>query len=267
MILTAPFPLFRWECVLCSRYMTASSTPTFSWYANCSRSSAWWNCGLRMWGTSRALVFIMCDVRATGLKSLSSLGCGFFGTGMRHDVFHIAGTFPCRRLRLKRCWRGSPCSAAKAKIPQTLYSIWFWAPFHCCWILRFSCLGKKAYILKPFKIFFLFLYVHFLPKCNWLYCHPISSSSVLCTFIFSSLWSRHLKLLSWRAAVSAGLTQLVEGCSVCWFNSSPVSTVSAVFCGFEFHMWVWEVCYWRRTPLSLMDFPHLRLGLCDWLWA
>src|SRR4029434_6335797 len=58
------------------------------------------------------MVLEMCDVRAIGLKSFSSLGCGFFGTGMRQDVFHRVGTFPSWRLRLKRCCRGSPSSTA-----------------------------------------------------------------------------------------------------------------------------------------------------------
>ncbi|KAI4872033.1 hypothetical protein NFI96_006516 [Prochilodus magdalenae] len=48
-----------------------------------------------------------CDVRATGLKSLSSLGRPFLGTGTRHDVFHSVGTLPKRRLRLKMCCRGA----------------------------------------------------------------------------------------------------------------------------------------------------------------
>ena len=60
------------------------------------------------------MVFELCDVKATGLKSLSTLVCGFFGMGMRQDVFHSAGTFPSWRLRLKRCCRGSPSYTAHA---------------------------------------------------------------------------------------------------------------------------------------------------------
>src|SRR4029434_5987210 len=60
------------------------------------------------------MVFEMCNVKATGLKSLSTLGCGFFGTGMRQDVFHSAGTFPSWRLRVKICCRVSPSATAHA---------------------------------------------------------------------------------------------------------------------------------------------------------
>ena len=46
--------------------------------------------------------------------SFSTLGCGFFGAGMRQDVFHSAGTFPSWRLRLKICCRGTASSTAHA---------------------------------------------------------------------------------------------------------------------------------------------------------
>ncbi|KAI3357153.1 hypothetical protein L3Q82_015464 [Scortum barcoo] len=42
-----------------------------------------------------SMVFITCDVKVTGLKSFSSPGRGFLGTGMMQDVFHSWGTLPC----------------------------------------------------------------------------------------------------------------------------------------------------------------------------
>ena len=48
------------------------------------------------------------------LGLIDGLGCGFFGTGMRQDVFHSAGTFPGWRLMLKICCRGSPSSTTHA---------------------------------------------------------------------------------------------------------------------------------------------------------
>lgn len=47
-------------------------------------------------------VFMMCDIRATGLKSFSSARHFIFGTRTLKDVFHSLGS----RLRLKILWRG-----------------------------------------------------------------------------------------------------------------------------------------------------------------
>lgn len=47
-----------------------------------------------------SMVFIRCEVRATGLKWFGSLGCVVFGTGTKQEVFHRMGTLSRLRLRL-----------------------------------------------------------------------------------------------------------------------------------------------------------------------
>src|SRR4029434_4489523 len=112
------------------------------------------------------MVLDMCDVRATGLKSFSSLWCGFCGMGMRQDIFHRVGTFPSWRLRLKRCCRGSPSSTAHAlrSLGQN--------PSGPATVLRRGFLSSPV----TFFIFFFFLFygswqatygVHYRHLLNW----------------------------------------------------------------------------------------------------
>ena len=54
--------------------------------------------GRRWTRTSRSRVFIRCEVRATGLELLKSVGWGIFGAGNMQEVFHSSGTFPSFRL-------------------------------------------------------------------------------------------------------------------------------------------------------------------------
>lgn len=98
------------KTALWSMYRTASFTPKFSWYSDCSRSRACCACVLISRGISISRVFRTTDIRATGWWSSTPTGLPTLGIGERHETFHRTGTWPVMRLQLNKVCRVSASS-------------------------------------------------------------------------------------------------------------------------------------------------------------
>lgn len=93
--------------------------------------------GQRQSNTMLFSTFIICEVRATGQKSLRPNGVDFLVIGTRQEAFQSKGTIVRLRLRLKRCWEIIASWLSQVLKTRGLMPS---GPAAFCWLSLLSCL-------------------------------------------------------------------------------------------------------------------------------